>query len=94
MAMGEAYLSILLVGKAFNESYEKMKLDSCMLSRSIEEGATFSTALIPWTTAGAFMSSTLGVKTIDYMSWSFLNWIEPIIAVIFAYLGVALIRKK
>ena len=94
MVMGEAYLSILLIGKSYGESYDKMALDRCMLSRSIEEGATFSTALIPWTTAGAFLSSTLGVQTTDYFFWSFLNWIEPIVAILFAYLGIAIIRKK
>ncbi len=92
--MGEAYLSILLVGRAFRGAYAKLNLESCVLSRSIEGGATFSSPLIPWTTAGAFLSSALGVSTLDYMGWSFLNWIEPLIAIAFTYCGVALFRKK
>jgi NhaC family Na+:H+ antiporter len=94
LLMGEAYLSIILIGKSFQEKYDELNLDRCMLSRSIEEGATFSTALIPWTTAGAFMSSTLGVKTADYFCWSFLNWIEPLVAIAFAYAGFAIVKKQ
>ena len=94
MLMGEAYLSILLVGRSFKDAYTKMGLDSSMLSRSIEEGATFSSPLIPWTTAGAFMFSTLGVSPFEYIGWCFLNIIEPIVAIIFSYFGIALYRKK
>ncbi|MDP1615171.1 MAG: Na+/H+ antiporter NhaC family protein, partial [Methylococcales bacterium] len=56
LLMGEAYLSIILSSRIFKSSYKKMDLDSCLLSKAIEEGSTFSTPLIPWTTSGAFVA--------------------------------------
>lgn len=92
MSMGEAYMSIILGGQLYQRSYDELSLDRAVLSRSLEEGATLSTPLIPWTTAGAFFAATLGVPTLDYLPYSFLCLINPVVAVVFAYLGVALLR--
>ena len=40
--MGEAYLSILLGGQLFSEKYRKANLHPTLLSRSLEEGATYA----------------------------------------------------
>lgn len=93
MSMGEAYMSIILGGQLYQRSYDEKQIDRAVLSRSLEEGATLSTPLIPWTTAGAFFSTALGVPTLDYLPYSFLCLINPGIAVLFAYLGVALFRR-
>ena len=77
--MGEAYLSIILTSRLFKKAYQKMGLKSCVLSKAIEEGSTFSTPLIPWTTSGVFISATLGVHPYDYLFWSVFNWVAPII---------------
>ncbi|MDP3559439.1 MAG: Na+/H+ antiporter NhaC family protein [Legionellaceae bacterium] len=81
--MGEAYLSIILTSRIFKSAYQRMNLDSCILSKAIEEGCTFSTPLIPWTTSGAFISATLGINAADYMMWSLFNWIAPLVFLIF-----------
>ncbi len=82
LLMGEAYLSIILTSKLFKQAYHKMGLESCVLSKAIEEGSTFSTPLIPWTTSGAFIAATLGVHPIDYLFWSVFNWVAPIVFLI------------
>ena len=89
MCMGEAYITIILGGQLFGTAYDEYDLDRSVLSRSIEEGATLSTALIPWTTAGAFFATTLGVSTLDYLPWAVFNWLSPLIAILFAWLGFA-----
>ena len=65
-----------------------------MLSRSLEDGATLTTALIPWTTGGAFFASTLGVAVIEYAPWALLNWLSPLIAIVFVVMGIGLFGKK
>lgn len=92
LTMGEAYMSIILGGQLFGRAYDEKKIDRKVMSRSLEEGATLTTALIPWTTGGAFFASTLGVAVIDYAPWALLNWINPILSILFAYLGVALFQ--
>ncbi|WP_330927196.1 Na+/H+ antiporter NhaC [Candidatus Sororendozoicomonas aggregata] len=90
VTMGEAYMSIILGGQLFGEAYDQKNIARFVLSRSLEEGATLTTALIPWTTGGAFFASTLGVKVLDFAPWALLNWLNFIISVVFAYLGIAL----
>lgn len=92
MSMGEAYMSIILGGQLFGNAYDKHNIDRAVMSRSLEEGATLTTALIPWTTAGAFFASTLGVEVLDYAPWALLNWINPLLSIVFAYLGFALFK--
>ncbi len=94
MSMGEAYMSIILGGQLYGEAYDEKNIDRSVLSRSLEEGSTLSTPLIPWTTGGAFFASTLNVPTLDYLPYAFMNWLNPIIAIGFAYAGIALFRAK
>ncbi|WP_261843957.1 Na+/H+ antiporter NhaC [Aliamphritea ceti] len=94
MSMGEAYMSIILGGQLFGDAYDKHNIDRSVMSRSLEEGATLTTALIPWTTGGAFFASTLGVEVLDYAPWALLNWINPLLSIGLAYIGVAMFRKK
>ena len=91
--MGEAYLSIIIIGRLYREAYEKKNLQNRMLSRVIEEGATMSTAMIPWTTAGAFMAGTLGVSTFAYAPYAVLNWINPLISIVLSYCGIFVLYK-
>ncbi|MEM9940677.1 MAG: Na+/H+ antiporter NhaC [Planctomycetota bacterium] len=94
MSMGEAYMTIILGGQLYSKAFDERGLERSVLSRSLEEGATLSTALIPWTTAGAFFAKTLDVQVIDYLPWALFNWINPILAIGFAYLGIGLFRAK
>lgn len=92
IGMGEAYMSIILGGQLFHEKYEAMGVDSAVLSRSLEEGATLTTPLIPWTTAGIFFAATLGVPTLSFLPYAWLNLLNPVVGIAFAYLGWGLWR--
>jgi NhaC family Na+:H+ antiporter len=94
MAMGEAYISIILNCQLFRDKYRQEALDPALLSRSVEEGATLTTGLIPWTTAGAFYSATLGVAVVDYLPWAFFNYLNALIAIAMAALGIGLLNQS
>jgi NhaC family Na+:H+ antiporter len=85
--MGDAYMSIILGGQLFGDAYDKHNIDRSVMSRSLEEGATLTTVLIPWTTGGAFFSASLGIEVIDYAPWALLNWINPLLSVGLFYIG-------
>ena len=53
-----------------------------------------TTGLIPWTTAGAFYAATLGVATLEYLPYAFLNYLNPLVSVIMATLGIGLMRES
>ncbi len=94
LAMGEAYISIILNCQLFSRKFAQQGLDAAVLSRSVEEGATMTTALIPWTTAGAFYAATLGVSVVEYLPYAFFNYLNAFFAVIMAALGIGLLRSR
>jgi NhaC family Na+:H+ antiporter len=94
MGMGEAYISIILNCQLFRKAYEAKKLDNAVLSRSVEEGSTMSTGLIPWTTAGAFYAATLGVPVLAYAPYAFLNYLNPLVSIVMAALGFGLLKRR
>jgi NhaC family Na+:H+ antiporter len=94
IALAESYISIIINGQLFKNKFDEMDIDRCVLSRSVEEGSTLMTALVPWTTTGVFYAATLGVPTLDYAQWALMNWINPLIGILFAWLGIGLFRVK
>ncbi|GGW54664.1 Na+/H+ antiporter NhaC [Alishewanella tabrizica] len=94
VAMGEAYISIILNCQLFKPKYQQQQLDPAVLSRSVEEGSTMTTGLIPWTTAGAFYTATLGVDVLDFAPYAFFNYLNAVIAVAMAALGIGLLKPK
>lgn len=94
LAMGEAYISIILTCQLFRSKYQQQGLDPALLSRSVEEGSTLTTGLIPWTTAGAFYAATLGVPVLDYVPYAFFNYLNAVVSIAMAALGIGLLNRK
>ncbi|HJP52671.1 MAG TPA: Na+/H+ antiporter NhaC family protein, partial [Pseudomonadales bacterium] len=88
------YISIILNCQLFGKNFDALGLQRSMLSRSVEEGATLTTGLIPWTTAGAFYTATLGVPVLDYLPYAFLNYLNPVVSIAMAALGLGLLKQS
>lgn len=88
----DQYMAIVMPGRMYKEEFERRGLDSVNLSRTLEDGGTITSPLIPWNTCGAYMSGTLGVATLDYFIYCFFNLINPVLAIIYAYLGIKILR--
>ena len=86
----EQYLSIVLTGRMYKDAYERQGLHPKNLSRALEDSGTLTSALVPWNTCGAFMASTLGVATFAYAPFAFLNYINPLISILYGYTGVTI----
>lgn len=84
---GSSYLSILIPGELFRDVYVKRNLQPKNLSRTLEDSGTVLVPLIPWSAAGAYMSTTLGVSTVEYLPWAILNYMGIVFAIIFAVTG-------
>ena len=76
----------------YKEEYAKRGLDQLNLSRSLEDGGTLTSPLIPWNTCGAYMHSVLLVNPFDYIFYAFFNLINPFLAIVYAYLGIKILR--
>lgn len=88
----DQYIAIVMPGRMYKQEFEKRGLDQLNLSRSLEDGGTITSPLIPWNTCGAYMHSVLAVNPLDYLFYAFFNLINPVLAVIYAYLGIKILR--
>ncbi|MEZ0481045.1 Na+/H+ antiporter NhaC [Planococcus sp. SSTMD024] len=88
--VGEQYLSILLTGQAFSESYEKVGLAGKNLSRVMEDAGTVVNPLVPWSVCGIFIASVLDVSTLEYLPFAFFCLLSPLLTVLLGVSGKTL----
>lgn len=86
----DQYVAIVLPGKMFRAEFENRRLKNVNLSRILEDAGTVTSPLVPWTTCGAYMASTLGVPVLAYLPFAFLCWINPIISAIYGFTGISM----
>ena len=88
LTASDQYLSIIVPGKMFSESYKKNGLAPENLSRTLEDSGTVTSVLIPWNTCGATQASVLGVSTLTYLPFCFFNLISPFMTMMYAIIGI------
>lgn len=81
-------LSILIPGEMFRKTYVERGLHPKNLSRTLEDAATVTEPLVPWTAAGVYMATTLGVPTLQYLPWAVLCYLGLVFAIIWGYTGI------
>jgi NhaC family Na+:H+ antiporter len=79
----DQYIAIVLPGRMYRVEFARRGLAPQNLSRTLEDAGTMTSALVPWNTCGAFMAATLGVPTLSYAPYAFLNLMNPVIAIIY-----------
>jgi NhaC family Na+:H+ antiporter len=88
----DQYLSIVVPGKMFAETYKERGLAPQNLSRTLEDSGTVTSVLVPWNTCGATQTAVLGVSTFIYAPFCFFNIISPFMTVLVAYLGIKIAK--
>ena len=88
----DQYLSVVLTGRMYGDAFAARGLHAKNLSRAIEDSATMTSPLVPWNTCGAYMAGVLGVATLSYLPYAFLNLLAPLISLVFAATGWTIVR--
>ena len=88
VSASDQYLSIVVSGKMFEKAFKDKGLAPENLSRTLEDSATVTSALIPWNSCGAYHSSVLGVNVGEYFIYAVFNWISPFMTLIYAALRI------
>ena len=88
----DQYIAIVVPGRMFASSYKKRGLKPEVLSRTLEDGGTITSVLVPWNTCGATQSRVLGVPTIEYVPYAFFNFLSPFFSILFAYINYRIRR--
>jgi NhaC family Na+:H+ antiporter len=58
----------------------------------LEDSGTVLVPLIPWSAAGGYMATTLGVPTMEYLPWAVLNYMGIVFAIILAFTGIGITK--
>lgn len=88
----DQYMAIAVPGRLFEKAYGDRGLSRLNLSRTLEDGGTLTSVMVPWNTCGAYMAATLGVATFTYLPFLFFNIAAVGFAILWAGLGLGLIR--
>ncbi|KRK98542.1 Na(+) H(+) antiporter [Secundilactobacillus odoratitofui DSM 19909 = JCM 15043] len=88
--VGEQFLSIILPGRSFKETFNHDGLKSSALGRVLEDGGTVLNYLVPWGVGGVFLANTLGVATMSYLPFVFFSLLCPIMSLVSGFTGLGL----
>jgi NhaC family Na+:H+ antiporter len=84
----DQYMSIIVPGRMFADTYTEKGLAQENLSRTLEDSGTVTSVLIPWNSCGAAQSAVLGVATLAYLPFCFFNLISPLMTIAYGYFGI------
>lgn len=90
----DQYISIILTGSMFKDIYQGKGYEKHLLGRTIEDGVTVTSPLIPWNTCGMTQATVLGVATFTYLPYAFFNLISPLMSILMAFLGYKIYRTN
>ena len=94
LTASDQYLAIVVPGRMFAEEYKERDLHPKVLSRTLEDSGTVTSALIPWNTCGAYHAGVLGIATGEYFIYCFFNLISPLMTIIFGFIGFKIAKRS
>jgi NhaC family Na+:H+ antiporter len=89
---GDQYVADVLPSRAYRDTFARNGLAPRQLSRTVEDSGTVTSPLVPWNSCGAYMTGVLGVPTIEYLPYAFFNIANPLIALLFGFIGLGVER--
>ena len=92
--VSDQYLSILLTSNIFGETFRDRGYEERLLSRSVEDSATVTSPLYPWSSCGMTQATILSVPTLTYAPFCFFNLISPLMSICIAAIGWRIVRPK
>ncbi|KIX89841.1 sodium:proton antiporter [Staphylococcus microti] len=92
LSCSEQYISIIVPSRMYVSTFIDKGLHPKNLSRALEDGGTLTSVFVPWNTCGVFILTTLNVHVIEYAPFAILNYIVPIISIIYGFIGFKIIK--
>jgi len=91
--VSDQYLSILLTSNVYGDIFRKKGYEPRLLSRSVEDSATITSPLFPWSSCGMTQATILSVPTLTYAPFCLFNLISPLMSILVAAIGWKIVRK-
>lgn len=90
--VSDQYLAIILTSSLFKDIYEKEGYENRLLSRAVEDSATVTSPLYPWSSCGMTQATILNVSTMAYLPYCFFNLLSPLMSVTVAVIGYKIFK--
>ena len=91
--VSDQYLAVILTSNIYRDSFEKGGWEPRLLSRSVEDSATVTSPLFPWSSCGMTQATILSVPTLLYAPFCFFNILSPLMSTLIAAIGWKIVRK-
>ena len=88
---GSDGLNKVITSELMNKHFLKLGIHPKVLARTLEDFGTMTGPAIPWTAAGLFMATTLGVPTMDYLPYCLLFFFSMIFATFYAITNISIV---
>ena len=92
--VSDQYLSILLTSNIFGKTFRDRGYEDRLLSRSVEDSATVTSPLYPWSSCGMTQATILSVPTLTYAPFCFFNLISPLMSICIAAIGWKIVKRS
>ena len=92
LTASDQYMAIVVPGRMYSKTFRERGFKPELLSRTLEDSGTLTSVLVPWNSGGATQARVLGVPTLTYLPFCFFNLINPVVAIIIAYLNFKIRR--
>ena len=92
--VSDQYLSILLTSNIFRGTFQERGYEERLLSRSVEDSATVTSPLYPWSSCGMTQATILSVPTLTYAPFCFFNLISPLMSICIAAIGWKIVHPR
>lgn len=90
LVTGSSYLSLLLPGELLAPVFRARNLAAKNLARIVVDSGGAVVPLIPWSMAGVYITGTLGVPTLSYLPWAFMNTLSVAMVLLFGATGLTM----
>ena len=91
--VSDQFLSIILTSSIFKDLFKEKGYETRLLSRAVEDSATVTSPLYPWSSCGMTQATILSVPTIAYMPFCFFNYLCPLMSITMAAIGYKIVRS-
>ena len=92
--VSDQYLSILLTSNIFGETFRSRGYEARLLSRSVEDSATVTSPLFPWSSCGMTQATILSVPTLTYAPFCIFNLLSPLMSIFIAFIGWKIVKPS
>src|SRR5699024_9875065 len=76
-----------LTGESFQSQYKKVGLTNKNLARASEDAGTVVNPLVPWSVTGVFITTVLGVPTLQYFPFAIFCLLCLLLTIFYGFTG-------